>query len=223
MSRLGTFCLTIIVVKTKIVASAAPFGMPYSGTKISQSVSKVRVVKLVDQSPPGKGNNRKQALEERRSQPKGGKNARGRRRVLRVPWLQKVTLRRPNIRRFSTSMITGFTKSQIEKHIKSLQTDFSSSYTPQQLRMRHAKRLFDDDCWMGIHLSSDPVHLNLPDYSEIITRPMDLSTIKKNLESNKYKTPEAFWAHVRLVFENAIVQPGRGRRAYYIKTPIEVV
>ena len=59
---------------------------------------------------------------------------------------------------------------------------------------------------------SPPVicHLNLPDYSEIITRPMDLSTIKKNLESNKYKTPEAFGAHVRLVFENAITYNPEG-------------
>merc|ERR1712224_1195925 len=133
--------------------------------------------------------------------------------------LTKVKLRRPNVRRFSTSMITGFTKTQIEQHIKSLQTDFSSSYTPQQLRQRLApilKKLIDDDYGWVFNTPVDPIQLNLPDYNEIIRRPMDLGTVKKNLENSKYKTPEAFGAHVRLVFNNAILYNPEGEDVHTI-------
>jgi Bromodomain len=43
----------------------------------------------------------------------------------------------------------------------------------------------------------------IPDYTSIIARPMDLGTIRKNLESNKYASPQSFWADVDLVFTNA--------------------
>ena len=79
--------------------------------------------------PTGKGKQSKaSAARGKAKTTKVSKNARAKAGA-KSSVATKVTLRRPNIRRFSTSMITGFTKSQIEKHIKSLQTDFSSSYT----------------------------------------------------------------------------------------------
>merc|ERR1711998_111942 len=151
-----------------------------------------------------------------RGRGRGGKNAGkgGRSTKIRIPPKQRL-----NIRRFSTSMITGFTKDQIQQHIKSLQTDFSSSYTPQQLRQRLApilKKLIDDDYGWVFNTPVDPAQLNLPDYSEIITRPMDLGTIKKTLENSKYKTPEAFGEHVRRVFNNAIMYNPEGEDVHTI-------
>lgn len=43
----------------------------------------------------------------------------------------------------------------------------------------------------------------IPDYTTIITRPMDLGTIRKKLESDQYKSPVSFWEDVDLVFSNA--------------------
>lgn len=43
----------------------------------------------------------------------------------------------------------------------------------------------------------------IPDYTAIITRPMDLGTIKKKLESDQYKSQQSFWEDVDLVFSNA--------------------
>ena len=43
----------------------------------------------------------------------------------------------------------------------------------------------------------------IPGYDAIITRPMDLGTIRKNLEGNQYTSPQSFWADVDLVFSNA--------------------
>jgi hypothetical protein len=50
----------------------------------------------------------------------------------------------------------------------------------------------------------DHVRLNIPDYPQIITRPMDLGTIRKKIEDNVYDTVEGFAEDVRLVFRNAI-------------------
>eukprot|EP00477_Mikrocytos_mackini_P000369 GAHX01000392.1.p1 GENE.GAHX01000392.1~~GAHX01000392.1.p1 ORF type:complete len:202 (-),score=48.68 GAHX01000392.1:30-635(-) len=52
--------------------------------------------------------------------------------------------------------------------------------------------------------------LGLPDYPEKIKKPMDLGTVAKNLENQKYKTPDDCIEDMRLVFNNAITynQPG---------------
>ncbi|KAL6546442.1 hypothetical protein OROMI_022163 [Orobanche minor] len=49
----------------------------------------------------------------------------------------------------------------------------------------------------------DPVKLNIPDYSLIITKPMDLGTVKRKLENNMYFCAEEFAADVKLTFSNA--------------------
>ncbi|RVD92594.1 transcription factor [Tubulinosema ratisbonensis] len=48
----------------------------------------------------------------------------------------------------------------------------------------------------------DPIKLGLPDYFDKIKHPMDLSKIKQNLDSNKYKTPEQFKDDIILMFNN---------------------
>lgn len=49
----------------------------------------------------------------------------------------------------------------------------------------------------------------VPNYNDVVKRPMDLGTIKKNLDgaegaTTTYRTREEFWADVDIVFENAI-------------------
>jgi len=56
----------------------------------------------------------------------------------------------------------------------------------------------------------DPLALNIPDYFDIIKRPMDLGTIKENIDNGVYTNPHGFAEDVRLVWKNAITynQPG---------------
>ena len=49
----------------------------------------------------------------------------------------------------------------------------------------------------------DPNGLGIPDYFEIIKKPMDMSTIKNNLDEGKYKDPWEFVDDVWLMMENA--------------------
>ncbi|XP_050287553.1 transcription factor GTE12-like isoform X2 [Quercus robur] len=51
----------------------------------------------------------------------------------------------------------------------------------------------------------DPVELNIPDYFSIISKPMDLGTIKSKLEKNIYFGAGEFAADVRLTFSNAML------------------
>ncbi|KAJ0966192.1 hypothetical protein J5N97_027330 [Dioscorea zingiberensis] len=50
----------------------------------------------------------------------------------------------------------------------------------------------------------DPVKLNIPDYFSIISKPMDLGTIKHKLERKLYSSTLQFAADVRLTFSNAM-------------------
>lgn len=48
----------------------------------------------------------------------------------------------------------------------------------------------------------DVVALNIPDYVDIIKRPMDISTIERKLNEGAYDEPEDFERDVRLMFNN---------------------
>ena len=50
----------------------------------------------------------------------------------------------------------------------------------------------------------DPAKLGLPDYFRIVTKPMDLGTVKSNLSASRYAGAPEFAADVRLVFANAL-------------------
>ena len=48
----------------------------------------------------------------------------------------------------------------------------------------------------------DPVAINIPHYSGIIKKPMDLGTISFKLEGGQYKTAQEFEGDIRLMFQN---------------------
>lgn len=51
----------------------------------------------------------------------------------------------------------------------------------------------------------DHIKLNIPDYPLVVKEPMDLGTIRNNLDRGLYSGPDAFAEHVRLVFRNALM------------------
>lgn len=56
----------------------------------------------------------------------------------------------------------------------------------------------------------DPVELRLPDYFEIIKKPMDLGTMRTKLESQCYSSTDAFLADLDLIVENTLEYNGLG-------------
>lgn len=69
------------------------------------------------------------------------------------------------------------------------------------------------DCWIFL----EPVDVEkwaLHDYHQIIGRPMDLGTVKKNLDAGAYASPDDFAADVRLTFTNALTYNPQGHDVY---------
>lgn len=60
----------------------------------------------------------------------------------------------------------------------------------------------------NFHNPVDIVALKIPDYYRIITKPMDLGTIKKKLANSEYKKCQEFVDDVKLVFNNTITYNG---------------
>jgi len=56
----------------------------------------------------------------------------------------------------------------------------------------------------------DPVELNLPDYFDIIKRPMDLGTVQRRLENGNFHSLEDFEHDVTLTFDNAMTYNQEG-------------
>jgi len=49
----------------------------------------------------------------------------------------------------------------------------------------------------------DPIKLNIPDYTTIVTSPMDLGTIRKKLTHNCYTNPHQFVDDMNLIWNNS--------------------
>lgn len=51
----------------------------------------------------------------------------------------------------------------------------------------------------------DPVKLNIPHYTSVVTQPMDLGTVRDKLNRSVYRNPQELAADVNLTFDNAIL------------------
>ncbi|KRZ33061.1 Protein cbp-1 [Trichinella pseudospiralis] len=69
----------------------------------------------------------------------------------------------------------------------------------------------------------DPQLLNIPDYFDIVKKPMDLLTIKENLLGGEYKKPWDFCDHVWLMFENAWLYNRKNSKVYKYCTKLSEV
>ena len=103
------------------------------------------------------------------------------------------------------TLINCFTVEQIETHIESLNNGLQLSAQKLKLKAGDLLRILmaHQHGWV-FNTPVDPVELGLPDYFQVIKRPMDLGTIKKRLENGCYSTIEGFQADVLLTFDNAM-------------------
>mmetsp|Transcript_12470 Transcript_12470/g.12227 ORF Transcript_12470/g.12227 Transcript_12470/m.12227 type:complete len:114 (+) Transcript_12470:1570-1911(+) len=75
-----------------------------------------------------------------------------------------------------------------------------------------AKRLMQTLCKYSqsyiFHEPVDPEKLNIPNYLQVISKPMDFGTIKNRLSSNQYHRCQEFLDDVQLVFDNCFKYNG---------------
>eukprot|EP00657_Telonema_sp_P-1_P004690 TRINITY_DN2104_c0_g1_i4.p1 TRINITY_DN2104_c0_g1~~TRINITY_DN2104_c0_g1_i4.p1 ORF type:complete len:317 (-),score=96.43 TRINITY_DN2104_c0_g1_i4:74-1024(-) len=65
------------------------------------------------------------------------------------------------------------------------------------------KQLMNNKNAMPFNVPVDYIKLGIPDYPNVITKPMDLGTVEANLASGVYENMDEWIADVRLVFHNA--------------------
>ncbi|KAG5459011.1 MAG: Bromodomain-containing protein [Olpidium bornovanus] len=69
----------------------------------------------------------------------------------------------------------------------------------------------------------DPIAWNIPDYTTIIKRPMDLGTVDDKLAAGHYADPDAFAKDVRLVFQNCYLYNGRQSAFSQMAMQVELI
>lgn len=62
----------------------------------------------------------------------------------------------------------------------------------------------------------DPVALGIPDYHDVIKRPMDLGTVARRLQSGQYPNAGEVSFEVRLVVENAMTYNPQGHQVHQL-------
>jgi len=113
------------------------------------------------------------------------------------------------------TLINCFTLEQIETHIASLNKGFQLSPPRLKAKCLEVLKLLQSHqhAWV-FNTPVDPVELNLPDYFEVIKKPMDLGTIRKKLENGVYHRLEEFEEHTKLTFDNAMMYNPEGTVVY---------
>lgn len=108
-----------------------------------------------------------------------------------------------------TSLIPSMTRESIIEHLDSLQGGLC--LTPRRVGQRCLpiiRKLINDPCGWVFRDPVDPVELGLPDYFDVVKKPMHLALIEEKLDSGVYKDMDDFEKDVRLVFDNAILYNG---------------
>lgn len=68
----------------------------------------------------------------------------------------------------------------------------------------------------------DPITLGIPDYLDIIKKPMDLGTIEKKLKKGEYSDPWEYVDDVWLMFDNAWLYNRKTSRVYRYCTKVSI-
>ena len=107
----------------------------------------------------------------------------------------------------NSPVIDRMSEQELSAHLASLDTS-------NELKKRRVKAwalplhrfLWESPNGFWFHRKVDPVKLDLPGYWDVVKKPMDLTTMRKRLESNKWYTSlEAFASDARLMLHNAML------------------
>ena len=121
------------------------------------------------------------------------------------------------------SLLNSFTLKELETHLTSL--DRKTHLPPAKLKskcMEVLKGLQTHNHGWVFNSPVDPVELGLPDYFDIIKKPMDLGTIQKKLENGVYHSIESFRADVDLTFDNAMTYNEDGSVVYDMAKELKI-
>lgn len=85
------------------------------------------------------------------------------------------------------------------------------------------KLMHQDPESMPFRSPVDPITLGIPDYLDIIKKPMDLGTIEKKLRKGEYSDPWEYVDDVWLMFDNAWLYNRKTSRVYRYCTKVKLI
>jgi E1A/CREB-binding protein len=121
------------------------------------------------------------------------------------------------------SLLNGFTVEELTTHLASLNR--ASQLPPAKLKQKCTevlKGLQQHQHGWVFNCPVDPVELGLPDYFEIIKKPMDLGTVHKKLDNGAYHAIEDFQKDVNLTFDNAMTYNEPGTVVYDMAKELKI-
>ncbi|CAH1390893.1 unnamed protein product [Nezara viridula] len=99
-------------------------------------------------------------------------------------------------------------------------------FKPDDLRqalMPTLEKLYRQDESLPFRQPVDPQSLGIPDYFDIVRTPMDLSTVKRKLDTGQYSDPWEYVDDVWLMFDNAWLYNRKTSRVYRYCTKLSEV
>jgi E1A/CREB-binding protein len=121
------------------------------------------------------------------------------------------------------SLLNGFSVEQLTTHLASLNR--ASQLPPAKLKQKITevlKGLQQHQHGWVFNCPVDPVELGLPDYFDIIKKPMDLGTIHKKIDGGAYHSIEDFEIDVSLTFDNAMSYNETGTVVYDMAKELKI-
>jgi E1A/CREB-binding protein len=121
------------------------------------------------------------------------------------------------------TLINCFSVEQIETHIASLNKGLQLQPLKLKTKCLDVLKVLQGHQHGWVFNSPvDPVELGLPDYFEVIKKPMDLGTVRKKLENGCYHSLEDFERHVHVTFDNAMAYNPEGSVVYNMAKEMKV-
>jgi hypothetical protein len=121
------------------------------------------------------------------------------------------------------SLLNGFSVEQLTTHLASLNR--AAQLPPAKLKAKCIEVLkglqTHQHGWV-FNCPVDPIELGLPDYFEIIKKPMDLGSVHKKLDSGAYHAIEDFAGDCNLTFDNAMSYNEAGSVVYDMAKELKV-
>lgn len=103
-------------------------------------------------------------------------------------------------------------------------SEFRLAFKPEELREALLptleKLVAQEPESVPFRMPVDPTTLGIPDYFDIVRKPMDLSTIRKKLDSGQYSDPWEYVDDVWLMFDNAWLYNRKTSRVYRYCTKV---
>jgi E1A/CREB-binding protein len=121
------------------------------------------------------------------------------------------------------SLLDSFSVLQLTTHLESLNR--AAQLPPAKLKLKCSEVLkglqTHQHGWV-FNSPVDPVELGLPDYYEVIKKPMDLGTIHKKIDNGAYHAISDFRADTNLTFDNAMTYNEEGTVVYDMAKELKV-